>query len=373
MKRLVAILAAVAALLIGVAVAAIDRTHPVDELEWVEVEAGESYWSIARDLDLSCTHTELWAANGRAPIDPGTILFIPPRCLDAPPVTTVPATTAAPTTVAPTTTPPTTAAPTTVAPTTPPTTVAPEPGDRPNSSTTGHDGNLTRTYSGGVTITQSWLDANNNGSRVIEDVRFNGRVNVRVDDLTIRNFHIDGGLYGVDNNVFSGNPTTGLVLEDGELTGQSSSGLLVSNTTARRLHIHHQGADAMKPFRNVLVEDCYVHHLGSNSGSHSDGVQMVNGGPVTVTGCNFDMPKDLTGWTNSQVFMIAPNNGPINDVSIRNNWINGGSISVQIHAVGGVAEVVDNRFGRDYRFGLFSTTGPVNISGNVWDDTGDPI
>jgi hypothetical protein len=253
--------------------------------------------------------------------------------------------------------------------------VTPVPNDgRPGPSNTGHNGNLTRTF-GSTTITESWLNSNNGGKRVIENVRFTSGVIVKVDNITIRNFAIEGGRYGVDNGVTSGGATSGLVLEDGEISGQSSSGLLVSNTIARRLNIHDQGADAIKPFSNVTIEASWLHRLGFNAGSHSDGVQMVSGGNVTITGNNIDMPRSLTAFTHSQNIMIAPNNGPINNVRIEGNWLNGGLITLQMHSVGGVARIANNRFGRDYRFGLFSTSGNSNLEkfGNIWDDTGKPV
>ena len=223
------------------------------------------------------------------------------------------------------------------------------------------------------------LEANNGGSRIVENVRFDGGVKVLVDDVTIRNFEINGGKYGVDSNVFEGS-VSGLVLEDGEISGQSSSGLLVSGTIARRLHIHHQGADAVKAWNDVVVEDSYVHHLGSISGSHSDGVQMVGGSNVTIRRNHFDMPHDEPGFTNSQV-MIIQTHSPIDGVIIDSNWINGGGYSVQINDKGvgnGYplnVQITNNRFGREYQFGplRFKDGTPDVVAGNVWDDTGAPI
>ena len=359
MKRLAAI--AAAALLIGgaaVAARSDGRVRPIDEFGYVRVESGDSFWSIARELDLACTQTELWAANDRTPLDPGTMVLIPPDCLTRPATTT---TAVAPTSAAGTTT-------------------APDPGstDRPNAATTGHDGNLTRTF-GPTTIDADWLAANNGGSLTIENVRFDGGVKVLVDDVTIRNFEINGGKYGVDSNVFEGS-VSGLVLEDGEISGQSSSGLLVSGTVARRLHIHHQGADAVKAWNDVVFEDSYVHHLGSISGSHSDGVQMIGGSNVTIRRNHFDMPHDEPGFTNSQV-MIIQTHSPIDGVIIDSNWINGGGYSVQItdKGVGNGyprnVEITNNRFGREYQFGplRFKDGTPDVVAGNVWDDTGAPI
>lgn len=104
--------AAVAALAVGGVVVASTRPAPVSELEYVIAESGDNYFRIAADNELSCNGTQLWQANGRAPLDPGTIVFIPPSCQQevsvttttAPPETTTtqpPATTVAPTTTAP--------------------------------------------------------------------------------------------------------------------------------------------------------------------------------------------------------------------------------------------------------------------------------
>lgn len=249
---------------------------------------------------------------------------------------------------------------------------------KPDASNTGPTGPVTRTFGGGK-IDQAWLDANNGGSRLLEGVRFTSGIKVEVDDLTIRNFGIDGGTYGVDNGIFSGSPTAGLVLEDGELTGSASAALLVSNCTARRLHIHTQGIDAIKPFRNVLIEDCYLHHIGYTDGGHADGVQMVSGGDVTIRGCNFDMPADTEGYNHSQVVILSTNNGSISNVVIDGNWINGGVYSINVNDKGkghgdpsGVV-VSNNRFGRDALYGLLNISSPVSLVGNVWDDTGEPI
>ena len=231
--------------------------------------------------------------------------------------------------------------------------------------------------SGSVIIDDAWLNQHNGGSRVVEGRHFTGQVTVVADNVTLRDFLITGGQYGVYNNVFTGNPSTGLRIEDGEIRN-SENGLVVSNTVATRLHIHHQGADAVKPFRNVVLTDSYMHHLGSISDSHADGVQMVNGSNVTIRGNYFDMPHDEPGYNNSQVMIIKSDIGPVSNVTIDGNWINGGGFSVQIIAKNGpVNDVVitDNRFGREYQFGPMRIKGGADVtrSGNVWDDSGEPI
>ena len=186
-------------------------------------------------------------------------------------------------------------------------------------------------------------------------------------------------MYNVYNNVFTGNPSTGLVLQDGELRNASASGLAVSNTVAERLHIHHTAADAVKAFSNVVLADSYIHHLGYREGSHSDGVQMVGGRNVTIRGNNFEMRYQEPGYTNSQVIILKTDNGAISNVHVDRNWINGGGFSIQVVRKDGAEglsdiRITDNRFGRDYQFGPMRISGAeVTRTGNVWDDNGQPL
>lgn len=100
-KLTAALVAALTAITAVSVVSAVTAPTPVADLRYVSADPGDSYWSIRNELGLSCTHTELWQANGRSPLDPGTIVFLPPECLTT---TTAPATTTPPTTTTSTTT-----------------------------------------------------------------------------------------------------------------------------------------------------------------------------------------------------------------------------------------------------------------------------
>ncbi len=236
---------------------------------------------------------------------------------------------------------------------------------KPNASNTGYTGSLTN--SSGMTITT-------NGA-VIQNLNITGTVHVKANNVTIRNCKIQhGGTYGIQCTY----GYTGLVIEDTEITGQQSAAVYGSNFVARRLHIHDMGADAFKPGTNFTIESSYIHHLGFISGSHSDGVQMVSGGDGIIRWNNFDMPHDEPGYTNSQVILVQTNNGPIDDVLIDANWINGGSVSVQIrdkgtgHGAPTNVVITDNQFGRDYQYNIRALDGTVVWTGNVWEDDGTP-
>ncbi len=91
MRRIIAVLVAVAAL--GGIVHAVTPSRPVSDLEYVTAQSGDSWFAIRRDLGLSCTHTDLWAANGGGNLLVGQIVFIPPACRTAAPATTSTSTT----------------------------------------------------------------------------------------------------------------------------------------------------------------------------------------------------------------------------------------------------------------------------------------
>lgn len=126
LRRLALASAVVAVAAGGVAIAASDRQSASD-LDYVVVEAGDTYYGIVAAEGLSCNGSELRAANGRNPLDPGTIVFIPPYCTVTSTTTTTtvePSTTTSSTTT--TTIPPATTTTTMAVPSTTPT-VPPAP------------------------------------------------------------------------------------------------------------------------------------------------------------------------------------------------------------------------------------------------------
>lgn len=242
---------------------------------------------------------------------------------------------------------------------------------KPSALNTGPSGTL-RSVPGG-TINQTWLDTNNSGSKLIEDVEFSGAITVVIDGVTIRNFSLDSGAtYGIrcsDSAAFD------LLLEDGEITGTQSAAVYGRDFTARRLQIHGVGTDAFKPMSDALIESCWMYQIGSISGSHADGVQMVSGDNVTIRANFFDMLYNEPGYQNSQCIIVQTNNDTVDNILIEDNWIDGGGYSVQIRDKGNGfgdptnVRIINNKFGRDYQFGLWLTDGDVVFSGNIWEDT----
>jgi hypothetical protein len=205
-------------------------------------------------------------------------------------------------------------------------------------------------------------------------------IHVKANNVTIRNCKTTGGTYGIHANY----GFTGTTIENCEVRGAASAGIYARGTTIKRCHIHSQGIDATKLGDDTKLLECYIEKCGSVAGSHADGVQMVAGAHVLIKGNVFEMPFDENsngGWQNSQVIICQADLGPIDDVVVEGNWINGGGYSVHFHDKGNGhglptnVKVRGNRFGRDFQFGVKSIEAGAGYewSGNVWDNDGSPV
>jgi len=252
----------------------------------------------------------------------------------------------------------------------------PPMGEKPGPNNTGYTGIL-KTYTGPQTITIP--------GTIIENVSITGMLTVSASNVTIRNFKLNGGQYGIKGS------SPGLIIEDGEIYNITSAGFIGSNATLRRLNIHDSGGDALKLTNNVLVEGCWIHRLGKTADAHADGNQTRSGKNLTFRGNNFDMPNpgspNYPGapYKSNANFIISTAVGPIDNILIEGNWLNGGNYTIySIDKGRGYGfptnvRVINNKFGRDnagypdkitarIRTGSFS-----QWSGNVWEDNGQPL
>ena len=251
-------------------------------------------------------------------------------------------------------------------------------GEKPGAHNTGPYAPELLVPSGSITVTQD--------GAVIENVAVTGNIRVEANDVTIRNFTIDGQMstwYGIEVE----SDTSGLVLESGEITGVNSAAVLGSNFSADRLHLHHLGKDAFKTSSNVTISRSYVHHIGMNPGTHADGNQTRGGGNILLRANNFELPSPavvdgLSGFASNACSINQAETGNIDGFIMEGNWLNGGNYTVffttndKYHT--GLtftgAQLINNQFGRDYQFGPLRVNGDVIgfiSSGNRWEDTGE--
>jgi hypothetical protein len=188
--------------------------------------------------------------------------------------------------------------------------------------------------------------------------------------VTVRNFKITS--YGTTNSVAVAEGERNVLLEDGEVEGATSSGITGEGFTARRIHVHDVGADAfhLNDDGYVTIEDCYITAVGYIEGTHADGVQVAAGLDITIRDNYFYMPASDTTHENSQVFLIKPDFGPIENLLIENNWLDGGGYTVNMAGASTNVRIRNNRFGRSSNFGPLRVVAGTMVCGNVWDDTG---
>ncbi|MFT4647431.1 MAG: hypothetical protein ACI9X4_000643 [Glaciecola sp.] len=250
---------------------------------------------------------------------------------------------------------------------------APGTGDRPGPQNTGPTDPSILQSVGGMTITQD--------GTVVENVSVNGTINIEANNVTIRNFKVNGG--GAPYAIRATGGHHGIVIEDGELVNVASAHIYGGGFEARRLNLHESGGDGFKCLSDVLVEACWVHHLGTSPGAHSDCNQSRWGSNFTFRGNFMDLPIDIgQPYKQNAAFIMQTGDGPMDNILIEDNWLDGGNFTVYIvnkvpppgssrpnYGDPTNARLLNNRFGRNFRYGVLSTTGNVLISGNRWDDT----
>ena len=200
-----------------------------------------------------------------------------------------------------------------------------------------YDKSLVTQTVGGMTIKED--------GAVIENLRILGGVRIMANNVTIRNCLIDCGnragqpevkmWYGIQNT--EGGGFDGLLVEDCEVIGAHSCSIYAAKGTFRRINIHETLTDGIKGAGPIVVEECWVHHIGILEGSHADCVQMQDKGSGAVFRRNYmDLP-----FYDSVYFPGAPYKSnacfiiqtqwateDITDVTIEDNWLRGGSYTI---------------------------------------------
>lgn len=240
-------------------------------------------------------------------------------------------------------------------------------GEKPGPNNTGPSDPGALTTVGSMTVTEA--------GTVIENVHIQGTLSIKAPNVTVRNFIVDGG-GNVPYGIRATDDHSGLLMEDGEILNITSSGLYGGDFTARRLNIHDSGGDAIKATKNVLVESCWIHHLGTNPGAHADGDQTRYGSNFVFRYNNIDMPYNVgPPYKSNAAFIVQTGAGPVDNFLVEENWLNGGNYTVYFTDKGvgygnpTNCRMINNLFGRDYQFGTLFTSGYVFVSGNRWEDT----
>ena len=213
--------------------------------------------------------------------------------------------------------------------------------------------------------------------QVIECVHMYG-IGIRHDDVVIRNFRVTFDnpeqFYGIRFiRKADGTWPENVLIEDGRITSVDTSGnphpslakgiQQGSNMTVRGLEISYT-EDGVHCRDNCLIEGNYIHHLLPYQGSHNDGVVASSGSHIVIRGNTILLPDQQTG-----AVSLFPDFGPIDDVLIEDNYLNGGTYTIHSRTMDYGAptnvRILNNHFGPDYIYGTHTIDGHVTWEGNI--------
>jgi hypothetical protein len=228
--------------------------------------------------------------------------------------------------------------------------------------------------------------------QVVEGLDIHGSVQITGKDVTIRNSIIRGnGVQKCNAAVLWIRADAGAsaTIEDTEIAPTKPDpcldGVWASNSTMRRVDIHGT-TDGVKAFDNVTITDSYIHDLtffakdpNQSDGTHNDAVQTYEGNKHITLRHNTLNP----GRNANAAYQVTQDGGKVaTDLHIDGNWLDGGGCTLNFGHKGGPTPmtgiyITGNRFGRNSTFQcpiLVSTQTVLSQNtGNVWDDTGQPI
>lgn len=254
----------------------------------------------------------------------------------------------------------------------------------PNSETTGlidrealefHDGDIEINSD---TVSE-WLD--DSGRPIIENLEIRGSLLINgVENVLIRNVHVYSTAFWTVR-VFNGASVEIVDSEIGHPDYLGQRGIGASGVVARRLDIHHV-EDGVKLGTNSDYDWIYCHDLASpNDDPHYDCMQADGGSEgSSITNSYLDPAPDPAFDDNpfgNAALMIKSDLGPISDVTIRGNYLNGGNFTVFVldggHGEPQDVEIIQNAFGPEHRYGFLSLgeTKLGAFAGNYWAETGE--
>lgn len=241
----------------------------------------------------------------------------------------------------------------------------------PAADTTGVPDGVRLTASESVTVTED--------GTVLEGLHVRGRIVVEAQDVVIKNTLVESDTSLAPIHVTR--DASGVLIEDVEVDNQDGTGIgifLQGSATVRRVDVH-SAEDGMRiNADDVLVEDSYVHDLSRMPDGHHDCIQIRSGDRVTIRGNNLQAYVEATDDPMNSAVQIGSLSGEdqITDLLVVGNLMNGGNYTVN---GGGREEIesaryVENRFGRNYRFGVVGNLqNSVWEDSNVWHDNGEPV
>lgn len=175
--------------------------------------------------------------------------------------------------------------------------------------------------------------------------------------------------------------TRNLLIEDVEINGmgRNSASICCSDYTLRRANVYNM-IDGPRLSSNTQILDSYLHSLARVAGSHNDVLQSTGGSNIVVRHNTLLSYNPTTQDPFNSCLTIGSETSPsLTNLRFEDNYCNGGNYSVGISPslVGSNIVFRNNKFGRDYRYGVVSRPNQPGVTwdrpSNVWFDTGQPV
>ena len=138
----------------------------------------------------------------------------------------------------------------------------------------------------------------------------------------------NGVLYGLQ--VTSG---SGHLFEDLEIWQVMSVCLFKSgggSTVIRRCNLHESAGDTSNfSGGETTMEWCYLHHCGTGTDAHADGMQITGGSNIHMRYNFFDMPENPdapdfdANYVHNACIVLNPNFADIDNITMVGNWFSG--------------------------------------------------
>jgi len=218
---------------------------------------------------------------------------------------------------------------------------------------------------------------------VVDSLDIRGFVQVSAANVTIRNSIVRGYAASSSRSLVIQDSASGsLTIESSELFAAAPSywidGVRGFNITVKKSNIHDVVDTVRVTGDNVRIESSWLHdnlHYDvapdQTNGTHDDGIQIQKG-------TNIDVVGNTISDAYNAALMYSPGLGPISDVVVSGNWIDGGGCSVNIaeQGRGPAAGLVfkNNVFGRDTRvedcaiIAPSTTAAVLSLTGNTYTD-----
>ena len=240
----------------------------------------------------------------------------------------------------------------------------------PSAATTGVPAGTTLRDSGGLTLRTD--------NQVITGLNITGCVTVHARNVRITKSKINCGSPAYAIRTMPS--VVNLVVEDVEINGLGRNGVAIccGNYTLRRVNMYGM-TDGPRLGTNTTVVDSYIHDLARLPGTHNDALQITGGSGVLVRHNTLQVYDAASNDPLNACLMIGSETAPeTRDLLFEDNYCDGGNYSIGVRAdlVGSNIVFRDNKFGRNYRYGVIARPRQLGITWeatNVWCDTGLPV